>query len=191
MNNEEIETFTTVVIALHRQKDASYGNSWKKRGELISIMANIARKVDRLEVIAAGGVASIDESTLDTAVDLYVYTLKYLTYLADTHPETAREYFGSPRPDPLSDGPEGFEHLITRIDRSGLFATGTAADAVADTLSTFSNVEQRVTAQPPAPASARAAAARCLADQALRLIGTIRAQDVQSYETFLSTWDRP
>lgn len=36
-------------------------------------MANIARKIDRLNIV-------------DTAVDLYVYALKYLTFLADTDP---------------------------------------------------------------------------------------------------------
>src|SRR5438045_1661679 len=96
------------IMTLHRQKDAAYGNSWKRRGEQISIMANIARKVDRLEVIADGAHPSQDENTLDTAIDLYVYTLKYVTYLADQDPATAEATFGEPRLPSWSDGPAGF-----------------------------------------------------------------------------------
>ncbi|MEV6844236.1 hypothetical protein [Actinoplanes sp. NPDC051411] len=72
------------ICGLHRSKDAAYGDSWKRRGEQISIMANIARKVDRLNILAAiGEAATTDENAIDTAIDLFVYALKYLTYLAD------------------------------------------------------------------------------------------------------------
>ena len=37
------------VRRLHRAKDAAYRDAWKRRGEVISILANIARKADRLE----------------------------------------------------------------------------------------------------------------------------------------------
>lgn len=64
---------------LHVEKDAAYGDSWRKRGEQVGILANIARKVDRL---AIGGATS-DESMLDTATDLTVYLAKYRWWLAD------------------------------------------------------------------------------------------------------------
>ena len=65
--------FRSEVINLHAEKDAAYGNSWCKRGEMLSILPNIARKVDRLE----GGAETGDETQLDTAIDLFVYTVKY------------------------------------------------------------------------------------------------------------------
>lgn len=64
---------------LHVEKDAAYGDSWRKRGEQVGILANIARKVDRLEI---GGETS-DENKLDTAIDLTVYLAKYRWWLAD------------------------------------------------------------------------------------------------------------
>ena len=39
--------FREAVRQLHRRKDAAYRDAWKKRGEVLSILANIARKVDR------------------------------------------------------------------------------------------------------------------------------------------------
>lgn len=62
---------------LHTEKSAAYGNSWKKRGELFSIIPNIARKVDR---IVADTVTS-DETKLDTAMDLVIYLAKYYGWL--------------------------------------------------------------------------------------------------------------
>lgn len=72
------DAFSASVVRLHREKHAAYGNSWKKRGELVSILANIARKVDRLE----GGKETADESQVDTAIDLWVYLLKYHAWLS-------------------------------------------------------------------------------------------------------------
>lgn len=71
---------------LHAQKDAAYGSSWKKRGELTSILANVARKVDRLAQHRVSGFELVDESILDTAVDLFVYLIKYRLYLLESAP---------------------------------------------------------------------------------------------------------
>lgn len=56
---------------LHVEKDAAYGDSWCRRGELFGILPNIARKVDRL------GKSDSQETALDTAIDLLVYLAKY------------------------------------------------------------------------------------------------------------------
>lgn len=71
-----IPTLIDSVIALHNEKDAAYGNSWCRRGEMLGIMANIARKVDRL-----GGSETADETSLDTAMDLFVYLAKYRAWI--------------------------------------------------------------------------------------------------------------
>jgi hypothetical protein len=88
------------------RKDASCRDAWKKRGEVISILANIARKVDRLTYVLDGGPTTADESLRDTAIDLMVYGLKYQTYLADLDPVVAKKLFvGSDLSLPYSDGP--------------------------------------------------------------------------------------
>lgn len=69
--------FEEFVLNLHREKNAVYGDSWKRRGEQIGIMANIARKVDRLAVAGAG------DSAADTVIDLLVYLAKYRLWLTE------------------------------------------------------------------------------------------------------------
>jgi hypothetical protein len=64
------------INALHAEKHAAYGDSWKKRGEP-GILANIARKVDRI----GSGVDTTDETQADTAQDLLVYLAKYRCWL--------------------------------------------------------------------------------------------------------------
>lgn len=67
--------FLDEIDQLHRDKDVAYGDSWCKRGEQIGILANIARKVDRLGAEGGG------DTSVDTAVDLLLYVAKY----ADWH----------------------------------------------------------------------------------------------------------
>jgi len=73
--HERTRAFYGFVKDLHAKKHASYGDSWKKRGEKMSILANMARKVDRL------GVGDEYDSSADTLIDLLVYTLKYRLWL--------------------------------------------------------------------------------------------------------------
>lgn len=77
------DPFILSLDLLHREKSAAYGDSWKRRGEQMSILANIARKVDRLE----GGVETADETQADTAVDLLIYLVKYRLWLSETNPD--------------------------------------------------------------------------------------------------------
>lgn len=60
---------------LHEEKHAAYGDSWMRRGETVSILANIARKVDRL------GYSDSNETALDTVMDLTIYLAKYRWWL--------------------------------------------------------------------------------------------------------------
>jgi hypothetical protein len=108
---------TGAIAALHREKDKAYGNAWKKRGEVLGILANIARKVDRLELNQGGTQSSRDDSLHDTAVDLLVYCLKYQTYLADIDETIAQQLYGSADfGGPYSDGQRGFEYLLMNLD---------------------------------------------------------------------------
>jgi thymidylate synthase len=68
--------FLDFVNNLHSQKHDAYGDSWKRRGEYM-ILANIARKVDRIE----SGKDTPDETQADTAQDLMLYLAKYRSWL--------------------------------------------------------------------------------------------------------------
>src|SRR5713101_6843034 len=72
--------------AVHRPKDRAYRDAWRKRGELLSIFANLARKVDRLEIAMDDQEPFGVESIGDSAADLAIYAGKYLTWLAEVHP---------------------------------------------------------------------------------------------------------
>lgn len=81
--------FVRETVQLHDEKDAAYGDSWKKRGELFSIIPNIARKVDRL-----GASETKDETSADTAADLFVYLAKYKVWLDEQAQGPIYTYWG-------------------------------------------------------------------------------------------------
>lgn len=107
------QQLSAYIAGLHREKDATYGDSWKRRGEQISICANIARKVDRLENIADGAPVS-GETLLDTSVDAFVYAVKYQTFLLDRDSDLRATVPNDWSFGPASQGPEGFEALLQR-----------------------------------------------------------------------------
>jgi hypothetical protein len=100
------------IKALHARKDRSYRGAWKRRGERISILPNIARKVDRLEAFMQDGTQMPDEHALDTAIDLYVYTLKYLLFLGEQDTQVEKQLSLHEAVLPLSDHPSNFDQLI-------------------------------------------------------------------------------
>jgi hypothetical protein len=111
-------TLLRSIQELHREKNASYRDAWKKRGEVLSILANIARKIDRLEYVVEGAPSTKAESLTDTATDLLVYCLKYQTYLADIDDSVATSLFRNSGIDkPYSEGVESFEYLLSRLGR--------------------------------------------------------------------------
>lgn len=162
---------------LHHEKDAAYRDAWKKRGEVISILANITRKVDRLTYVLDGGTTTADESLRDTAIDLIVYSIKYQAYLADLDPVVAKKLFvGSDLSLPYSDGPDGFEHLLSQVDMSGTDAQHmTLADAAGFVLTRFDELDACFAGlATAAPAHVRLACAQKLTDAAVCLLATFR-----------------
>ena len=98
---------------LHAIKDAAYGNAWKKRGELTSILANVARKIDRLQQYNLTQTSLADESLTDTAIDLFVYLLKHRLYLQEQLPAIcSEENTFSVHVTPLSDQVSAFDALV-------------------------------------------------------------------------------
>lgn len=92
------EALAEEIAALHDAKHAAYGDSWKRRGEFLGILANVARKVDRL------GKTDDVETALDTAVDLLVYLVKYEAWLRDQEDGGVR-----------SDGTDGVNGTIRHL----------------------------------------------------------------------------
>lgn len=169
------------VITLHRLKDAAYGNSWKKRGELISIAANLARKIDRIDQVVGGATAG-RETLLDTAVDLLVYAVKYETFLADQSTDAAEKLFtnGGER---FSDGPDGFEELIQTRDVVGEVRTVDAEAAEAST--TFDELDAFLQMHPEGEWMEKLALAERLSAAALRLVLAVAVFDPDGAHTLV------
>ena len=113
INRTQGNLFTAIVM-LHRKKDAGYGPAWKNRGEVISILANVARKIDRLEHVTKQCIEPTDETLFDTVIDLFVYCIKFQTFLADTNSNVASRLFerNNCKP-PYSDGTAAFENVLS------------------------------------------------------------------------------
>lgn len=115
--------FIKEICALHIQKEAAYGGSWKKRGELFSILPNIGRKVDRLST----GVTTDDETSADTAGDLFVYLAKYKTWLDET-------LFEEPLWAGISDSAKYANQVMVRIEQRVQGRTVPDAEYLKDSL---------------------------------------------------------
>lgn len=162
----DIAPLTAAIRDLHRVKDASYGDSWKKRGEQVSILANIARKIDRIDRVANGAPAGA-EALIDTAVDLFVYALKYETFLADQSPAVA-DLLGLPSGIPLSDGPYGLELLL---ERRPLVPTSTRiSDAATVAVRAFETINKGVSLDQLPSLDERARLAKALSNAASTLV---------------------
>ncbi len=189
----QAEAFLEAVTRLHREKDAAYRNAWKKRGEVLSILANIARKVDRLQSVVEGGPTTRDESLMDTAVDLLVYCLKYQTYLADLDATAAQVLLGACTDavaSPYSDGPAGFEHLLARLDLAGLERPGpTLRAAAARATACFDELQAcYVGLTTRHSAVARLVRVQALASSAVSLVGALNREDPAQYRAFLASY---
>jgi thymidylate synthase len=114
--NNDLKELATAIVRLHRRKDLAYGNAWKRRGELRSIIPNIARKIDRLSAYIKNRSELAEETILDTAIDLLVYLVKYRLFLLDED-QTPSTLFMIPAslPLPYSDGPDAFEVAVEQI----------------------------------------------------------------------------
>ena len=133
-----------MLARLHAHKNAGYGDAWRKRGELLSIFTNLARKYDRLVVALDQGVNAADERTLDTAGDLCLYAAKYLTWLAERSPEDF-DAVSTPSAEDCADrgGTEAVEVVLGAIDVSA----GDVARSWATVKAAFEPLEAGLIAQ--------------------------------------------
>jgi len=186
------DTLRQAIIQLHRQKTATYGTSWKRRGEQVSILANIARKVDRLERIADGAPQTPDETLFDTSVDLLVYCVKYQTYLADIDNRIAENLFEPARSflkPPYSDGCEGFDYLIKQTDLTILDnRRKTTREAVIQVLMRFAELERCFSgSSEPLPTTTRLERVKQMVEASIQLLGSLKWESPDLYGHFLSS----
>lgn len=102
---------------VHARKDAAYRDAWRKRGELLGIFPNIARKYDRLTVAMAEEEPATVEPLGGTVGDLCVYAAKYLTWLAEIHPDPVEATAHGPDPETLraDHGAQAVDAVFTQL----------------------------------------------------------------------------
>lgn len=135
---------------LHRHKDAAYGDAWRKRGEVIAIFANMARKYDRLIVAFDEQRAATTEPLADTVADLCVYAAKYLTWIADVHPsELDGAGLPLPRAARISDanGPDALHHVFAAVLATPASGPDNSAQTWERVQSAFTALERGLMAQ--------------------------------------------
>lgn len=173
------------VDALHREKNAGYGGAWKRRGERISILPNIARKVDRLEHFSASGADLAGETLFDTAIDLLVYVLKYELFLAEQAPVLAERIGLQGGARTYSDFDDDFTAAllytgVTTLSDKDVGSQLTAAVHCFEEL--WPKVEEHEGLE------ARFAAAGRLRAHAARLVGAIAQNNPQVLSAFVQQW---
>lgn len=135
---------------LHRHKDAAYGDAWRKRGEVIAIFANMARKYDRLIIAFNEQRAATTEQLADTVADLCVYAAKYLTWIADERPGELDDA-GLPLPPAarISDanGPDALHDVFAAVLATPASRPGDSAQAWERVQEAFAALERGLMAQ--------------------------------------------
>lgn len=91
-----MDRLAAIILWLQQVKDAGYGRSWAKRGEM-GVFHNVMRKEDRAEVLAkhAQAIMSGHESVgrptrvsfIATLVDRVNYCMMWISYIAKVRPE--------------------------------------------------------------------------------------------------------
>lgn len=166
---------------LHERKNAGYASSWKRRGERVSVLPNIARKVDRLQAFAEKEMIIAGEAIFDTAVDLYVYTTKYCLFLAE-FPGADVSRLDAQAPKPFSDHDENFNSLVDVADFTA-DVRGNFVDEVGGITLTFENLWRAADAGDVMVDRQRLATE--LAVAAARLVGLLVAIDKPSVSEFI------
>ena len=172
------------IVRLHTAKDRAYGISWKKRGEMTSILSNVARKVDRLIEFSRNSLELSDESALDTAVDLFVYALKYRLYLIEQIPTAqARELAALPTSDTvLSENADAVNFIAGRYTAKAV-PQMPSGDAIKHIEATFEATHEK--ALMGSPESERLPLVKTLADLAFGLILTLEEERPGLIDTLL------
>lgn len=173
--------FKAAVKRLHAVKNRAYGSAWKRRGELVSILPNIARKSDRLETLVKTGATIRGETILDTAIDLFVYAEKYRLFLAQELHDGA--LLPPEAPKPLSDHDQNFDALVDRLDLRA--SAESAEELVSEIVSRFDTCWHQ--AEAGASNSERFNFASRLTETAGRLVARVVTDDKATAAQFVQS----
>jgi hypothetical protein len=172
---------------LHEFKDRRYKDAWRKRGELIGIFSNIARKYDRLVVARNEDDPDEEEPRADTAADLCVYSVKYITWLIEHDPAAAEAIDAADSE--LWSGRHGHAAVSAALKQLAAEQTAppanlsTAFDAVA---APFTTLEQILVDEQEVPLRMKATLAWELAGAALAYLWRLALDDPQAWKRFTS-----
>lgn len=149
-DTSRLREITELLERLHRHKDAAYGDAWRKRGEVIAIFANIARKYDRLLVAFSEQRPAATEPLSDTVADLCVYAGKYITWIAEEHPVDV-DAADLPLPDASTiaacAGPDALRAVLAAVPAAAEHAPGQADSAWMRVQTSFDALEAALMAQ--------------------------------------------
>lgn len=186
MNNQPTPTeIAHELIQLHAVKDPKYKDAWRKRGELVGIFCNIARKYDRLVVSQGEADPDKTEARADTAADLCVYAVKYVTWLIEHDPEAAEAIAGADRIH--WSGIHGHSAVAAALEQLAeahrLEPTSLAA-AFEELSAPFVALERILVEQEERSAGEKAALAWSLSDGALAYLSQLAVGEPQTWERF-------
>jgi hypothetical protein len=177
----------STLTRLHEGKDRSYKDAWRQRGELIGIFCNVARKYDRLEVARNQDDADKVEPRADTAADLSIYSVKYVTWLIEHDPSAA---------DPITSADSelwsairGHASVVLALEQLAVEQRvppsdlTTAFDAIAEP---FTKLERVLVDQLKTTATAKTALAWQLAGAALGYLWRLAIDDRAAWDQFVA-----
>jgi thymidylate synthase len=173
------QDFRLAIKRLHAEKDKAYGGAWKRRGEFISVLPNIARKADRLENLILTGTTMRGEALLDTVIDLFVYAEKYRLFLAESLEDGV--LLAKHAATPYSGHDENFDTLVDR--RDFLVPAQDLKELVRLVVCRFDACWRR--AQGGAMDTERFDLANSLADAAAALVARVSADDTAAMTRFI------
>lgn len=175
----------TELLQLHAVKDPKYKDAWRKRGELVGIFCNIARKYDRL--VVAQGEADPDktEARADTAADLCVYAVKYVTWLIEHDPDAAQAIAGA---DPTQwsgiHGHSAVTAALEHLAEAHQLEPASLAEAFDAVSGPFAALERILVDEEDRSAGEKASLAWSLADGALAYLLRLAVDEPQTWERF-------
>jgi hypothetical protein len=173
------------LIQLHAIKDPKYKDAWRKRGELVGIFCNIARKYDRLVVAQGEADPDTTEARADTAADLCIYAVKYVTWLIEHDPDAAEAIAGA---DPVHwsgiHGHTAVTDALEQLAEAHRLEPTSLAEAFEAVSAPFAALERILVDQEDRSAGEKAALAWSLADGALAYLWRLAVEEPQTWEGF-------
>lgn len=186
MSNEPAPTgIAAELIELHAVKDPKYKDAWRKRGELVGIFCNIARKYDRLVVAQDEADPDKTESRADTAADLCVYAVKYVTWLIEHDPDAAEAIAGA---DPAHwsgiHGHSAVAAALEQLAEAHRLEPTSLAEGFEQVSAPFAALERILVDQEDRSAGEKAALAWSLADGGLAYLCRLAVDEPRTWERF-------